>query len=129
MGAKTGSSSAETQEVEISRRILCFSKHHDDLSTLLGLHWPRIRVIVLLRKMAFVGRLLKSDDNQSSRVFDTLACDHIDLISLMDNANSWNQSVEHPTRSNVSTTLTRQMNSLLKQSKSWCRKTRTRYWI
>ena len=52
---------------------------------LLGLHWPRIRVLVLLRKMAFVGRLLKSDkDDQSSWVFRTLACDDIDKISLVD---------------------------------------------
>ena len=35
--------------------------------------------------MVFVGRLLKSDkDDQSSWVFCTLACDHIDKISLVD---------------------------------------------
>ena len=34
--------------------------------------------------MAFMGRLLKSDiDDQSSRVFRTLACDDIDKISLV----------------------------------------------
>ena len=75
----------EKFQAEIGRRILCLSKHHADLSTLLGLHWPRIRVLVLLRKMAFVGRLLKSDkEDQSSRVFRTLACDDIVKISLVD---------------------------------------------
>ena len=48
----------EKFQAEIGRRILRLSKSHSDVSVLIGLHWPRIRVHVLLRKLAFLVKLL-----------------------------------------------------------------------
>ena len=75
----------EKFQAEIGRRILRLSKSHSDVSVLIGLHWPRIRVYVLLRKLAFLVKLLQSNrDNLSSRIFRTMASDDIHKISLIE---------------------------------------------
>ena len=68
----------EMFQSEIGKRILRLSKHHTNFSAHLGLRWPRIRVHILLRKLAFTGKLLQSSkDDQSSQVFHTLVSDDI----------------------------------------------------
>jgi hypothetical protein len=42
-------------QAQIGRQILHPPKHHVDLSVLLGLHRPRIRVHIFLRKLTFLG--------------------------------------------------------------------------
>ena len=75
----------EKFQAEIGRRILRLSKSHSDVSVLIGLHWPRIRVHVLLRKLAFLVKLLQSNrDDLSSCIFRTMASDDIHKISLIE---------------------------------------------
>ena len=63
-------STLEGFQAEIGRRILQLSRCHSHLSFVVALHWPRLRVCILLRKLAFLVKLLQSNhDKISSRVF------------------------------------------------------------
>ena len=75
----------ESFQCEIGRRILQLSKHHSNNVVRIGLHWPSVGTRILLRKLAFLGKLLSSsDDTMSTRVFTTLAIDNAyDNISVV----------------------------------------------
>ena len=73
----------EKFQAEIGRGILRLSKSHSDVSILIRLHWPRISVHVLLRKLA-VKLLQSNGNNLSSRIFRTMASDDIHKISLIE---------------------------------------------
>ena len=58
----------ESFQCEIGRRILQLSKHHSNNVVRIGLHWPSVGTCILLRKLAFLGKLLSSsDDTMSTR--------------------------------------------------------------
>ena len=67
-------STLEGFQAEIGRCILRLSRCHSHLSVVVALRWPRLRVCILLRKLAFLVKLLQSNhDRISSRVFRMLA--------------------------------------------------------
>ena len=75
----------EKFQVEIGKHILCLSKSHADESPLLGLHWSRLGVHILLRKMTLLYKLLLSDgDELSSCIFRPLAAKNVYKISLVE---------------------------------------------
>ena len=64
----------EKFQIEIGKCILRLPKYHSDVSVFLGLHWPRLRVHILMGKLVLLSKLLHSDGVQlSSQVFHTLA--------------------------------------------------------
>ena len=84
-------SSLESFQAEIGKRILGLSKHHSNLFTLIGLHWPSVRCRILIRKLGFLAKLLSSDDKLSSQVFRTLASDDVYNVSLIQQSHSLEQ--------------------------------------
>jgi hypothetical protein len=75
----------EKFQAEIGRRILRLPKFYSYLAVIIALHWPRMRVCILLRKLTFLVKLLQStSDNLSSRVFRTLASEDVSKISLVE---------------------------------------------
>ena len=61
------------------------SRCHSHLSFVAALRWPRLRVCILLRKLAFLVKLLQCNhDKISSRVFRTLAFEDVSKISLVE---------------------------------------------
>ena len=77
-------STLEGFQAEIARRILRLSKFHSHLSVVVALRWPRLRVCILLRKLAFLVKLLQSNHHISSRVFRTLSSEDVSKISRVE---------------------------------------------
>ena len=71
----------EKFQSEIGRRILGLSKFHSKTAVRVALHWPSMSTRTLLRKLAFLGKLICNNaDTMSSRIFTT-----IDLFQLCSN--------------------------------------------
>ena len=74
----------EKFQAEIGRRLLGISRYHADLAPLIGLHLPSMMARVFIRKLSFLAKLLTSnEDTQSSRTFRTCAADNVYNISLI----------------------------------------------
>ena len=85
LGVWWSESLLESFQCEIGRRILQLSKHHSNNVVQNGLHWPSVGTRILLRKLAFLGKLLSSsEDTLRTRVLTTLAIDNAyDNISVV----------------------------------------------
>ena len=78
-------SKLEKLQSEIGKRILKLSKFHADLAPIIGLHLPSIKALIAIRKLRFLAKLLKSEqDDLASRVFRTLSADNVHSISLVE---------------------------------------------
>ena len=74
----------EKFQAEIGRGLLGISRYHADLAPLIGLHLPSMMARVFIRKLSFLAKLLTSnEDTQSSRTFRTCAADNVYNISLI----------------------------------------------
>lgn len=68
----------ESFQCEIGRRILHLPKLYSNNSVRIGLHWPTMSTRILLRKLAFLAKLLSpTNDSLSGRVFTSLAIDDV----------------------------------------------------
>ena len=78
-------SKLEKLQSEIGKRILKLSKFHADLAPIIGLHLPSIKARIAIRKLRFLTKLLKSEqDDLASRVFRTLSADNVYSISVVE---------------------------------------------
>ena len=76
-------STLESFQAGIGKCILGLPKHHSNLSTLTGFHWPSVRCRVLIGKLGYLTKLLSSDDKLSAQVFRTLASEDVYNVSLI----------------------------------------------
>ena len=60
-------------QAEVGKRILRLPRSHNNLTVCVGLKWPSFLMTILMRKLAFLAKLLSNKtDSNSRRIFQTL---------------------------------------------------------
>ena len=71
----------EHYHCEISRKILHLSHIYSNVSVRIGLDWPSVRGRILIRKLSYLKKLVKSDDKKLS--IHTFAVSDISQLTLI----------------------------------------------
>ena len=74
----------ERFQCEIGRKILRLSHFHSNVSVRTGLDWPSIRARILIRKLSYLRKLVKSDEKKlSTQIFRTFAASDTSQLTLV----------------------------------------------
>ena len=74
----------ERFQCEIGRKILHLSHFHSNVSVRIGLDWPSVRTRILIRKLSYLRKLVKNDDEKlSTQIFRAFAVFDISQLTLV----------------------------------------------
>ena len=63
---------------------MCLSHFHSNVSVRIALDWPSIRARTLIRKLSYLRKLVKSNDEKlSTQIFRTFAGSDISQLTLV----------------------------------------------
>ena len=65
----------ERLQCEMGRKILRLSHFHSNVSVRIELNWPSAQTRILIRKLSYLRKLVKYDDEKlSTQIFRAFAC-------------------------------------------------------